>query len=158
MLPFLPFVEAFVNEFFPQTMFSFLPFLIRSTVNDDQATLKQEASLSLLSCQQILATVSSNCDFNLLCDCLRSIETWVSVSCRRPEQRENYMTKDITRVVNDSFEVVKKWLKEKLISTFPCYSVADTNKELEVFKLDHSSYCIRHPVLCIMVSFTKGGA
>ena len=144
--------------FFPQMMFSFLPFLIRSTLSDDQATLKQEASLSVLPCQQILATVSSSCDFNLLCDCLRSIKTWVSVSCRRTEQGESHMTKDIKRVVVDSFEVVKKWLKGKLISTFPCYSVADTNKELEVFKSGHSSYCIRHPVLCIMVSFTKGGA
>ena len=58
------------------------------------------------------------------------------------------MTKDITQVVVDSFEVVKKWLKEKLMSTIPCYFMAETNKELEVFKLGHSSYCIKHPVLC----------
>ena len=116
--------------------------MIRSTVSDDQATLKEEASLSVLSCLQILAAVSSACDFNLLCDCLRSIETWVSVSCRRPEQGENHMTKDIARVVLDSFEVVKKWLKKKLMGTIPCYAIVETNKELEVFKLGHSSYCI----------------
>lgn len=60
------------------------------------------------------------------------------------------MTKDITRVVLDSFEVVKKWLKKKLMVTIPCYAIVETNKELEVFKLGHSSYCIKHPVLCII--------
>ena len=142
-------MEASCNEFFLMWFFpSYL--LIRSTVSDDPATLKQEASLSVLSCLQILVAVSSACDFNLLCDCLRSIETWVSVSCRRPEQRENHMTKDITRVVLDSFEVVKKWWKKKLMRTIPCYIIAETNKELEVFKLGHSLYCIKHPVPCII--------
>lgn len=113
--------------------------MIRSADCDDQATLKQEASLSVLSCLKILAAVSSACDFNLLCGCLRSIETWVSVSCRRTEQGESHMTKDITRVVVESFDVVKKWLKKKLMSTIPRYYIAKTNEELEVFKLGLSS-------------------
>ena len=113
--------------------------MIRSTVSDDQATLKQEASLSVLSCLQILAAVSSACDFNLLCDCLRSIETWVSVSCWRTERGESHVTKDITRAVVESFDVVKKWLKKKLESTIPWFYIAKTNEELEVFKLGLSS-------------------
>ena len=60
------------------------------------------------------------------------------------------MTKDITRVVLDSFEVVKKWWKKKLMRTIPCYLIAETNKELEVFKLGYSLYCIKHPVPCII--------
>ncbi|PFX29705.1 E3 ubiquitin-protein ligase RNF213 [Stylophora pistillata] len=102
-----------------------------STASDDQAKSKQEASLSVLSCLQILAAVSSNCDFNLLCVCLHSIEIWISVLCRSTEQGEKHKTKDITGVVVDSFEVVKKWLNKTLTSIIPCYDIAETNKELE---------------------------
>lgn len=49
------------------------------------------------------------------------------------------MTKDITRVVVESSDVVKKWLKKKLMSTIPRYYIAKTNEELEVFKLGLSS-------------------
>lgn len=49
------------------------------------------------------------------------------------------MTKDITRAVVESFDVVKKWLKKKLESTIPWFYIAKTNEELEVFKLGLSS-------------------
>ena len=36
------------------------------------------------------------------------------------------------QVVVESFDVVKKWLKKSLRSKIPCYTITDTEKELEV--------------------------
>ena len=114
-------------------LFHSCPF-VRFSASDDQATLKQEANLCVMSCLQILQAIYSHCKFNLLCDCLRSIEMWMSALHKKTEQEENQMTKDMTRVVVDSFEVVKKWLKKNVVltRTIPCYIIVETDKELEV--------------------------
>ena len=57
------------------------------------------------------------------------------------------MTKDITRVVVESFDVVKKWLKKKLMRTIPRYYIAETNEELEVFKLSF----LKFPFLALSI-------
>ena len=57
------------------------------------------------------------------------------------------MTKDITRVVVESFDVVKKWLKKKLMRTIPRYYIAETNEELEVLKLSF----LKFPFLALSI-------
>ena len=111
-------------------------FFIRFSSTEDQITLNQEAVLCVISCLKILKAISSNCNFKLLCDCLRSIEAWVSVLniSTLLEQEEKRKSEEMKQMVVESFEVAKKWLKKHvfLSSTIPWYSIAKTEKELEV--------------------------
>lgn len=109
---------------------------IRFASAEDHITFNQEAHLCVISCLSILKAVSSDCNFKLLCDCLRSIEVWVSVLDRStvPEQEEKRMTDKTKQMVAESFDVVKTWLKKFvfLSCTIPWYSKDETEKELEV--------------------------
>lgn len=109
--------------------------LIRFSSTEEHIILNQEALLCVTSCLQILKALSSCCNFKLLCDCLRSIETWVSVLDKSnvPEQEEKRMCDKMNQMVVESFEVIKKWLKKNvfLSSKIP-YSTTETEKELEV--------------------------
>ena len=51
------------------------------------------------------------------------------------EQDEKRTAEQTKRVALESFEAVKKWLKKALLSKIPCYVTAETEKELEVYKL-----------------------
>lgn len=102
---------------------------------EDHITFSQEALLCVISCLNILKVVSSDCNFKLLCDCLRSIEVWFSVLDKStvPEQEEKQLTDKMKQTVAESFDVVKKWLKKVFLSSkIPWYSKDETEKELEV--------------------------
>lgn len=48
------------------------------------------------------------------------------------EQDGTQMFQQIETVVVESFDIVKKWLQKSLSPKSSCYTVSDTNKELEV--------------------------
>ena len=102
---------------------------------EDHITFSQEALLCVISCLNILKAVSSDCNFKLLCDCLRSIEVWFSVLDKStvPEREEKQLTDKMKQMVAESFDVVKKWLKKRLLGTITCYIKDETEKELEVY-------------------------
>lgn len=112
---------------------------IRFVSTEDHISFSQEALLCAISCLSILKAVSSDRSFKLLCDCLRSIEVWVSVldNSTVPEPEEKQLTDKMKQMVAESFEVVKKWLKEFVFlgSKIPWYSKDETEKELEVYIL-----------------------
>lgn len=127
-----------INAYFV-LMLSFLNFLTysyRLSSAENRDTFTQEAVLCVSSCLDILKALSSNCNFKALCDCLHSIETWVSVLERSVvlEQEKKQMSNKIKQTVVESFEIVKKSLKKNLLisSKIPWYSSAETEKELEV--------------------------
>ena len=109
---------------------------IRFVSIEDHITFSQEVLLCVISCFNILKAVSSYCNFKLLCDCLRSIEVWVSVLDKStvPEHEEKRLTDKMKQMVAESFDVVKNWLKKSvfLSSKIPWYSKDKTEKELEV--------------------------
>lgn len=109
---------------------------IRFVSAEDHITFSQEALLCSISCLNILKAVSSGCNFKLLCDCLRSIEVWISVldNSTVPEQEEKRLTDKMKQMVTESFDVVKKWLKKFVFlgNKIPWYSKDETEKELEV--------------------------
>ena len=107
---------------------------IRFVSAEDHITFSQEALLCAISCLNILKAVSSDCNFKLLCDCLRSIEVWISVldNSTVPEQEKKRLTDKMKQMVAESFDVVKRWLKKFLSSKIPSYSKDETEKELEV--------------------------
>ena len=109
---------------------------IRCSSTEDHITWNQEAALCVFSCLHILKAISSRCNCKLLCDCLRSIEAWVSVLDKTavPEQEKKRMWDKMKQMVEESFEVVKKWLKKNVFSSskIPWYSTTETEKELEV--------------------------
>ena len=109
---------------------------VRFVSTEDHITFSQEALLCSISCLNILKAVSSDCNFKLLCDCLRSIEVWISVldNSTVPEQEEKRLTNKMKQMVAESFDVVKKWLKKFVFhgSKIPWYDKNETEKELEV--------------------------
>lgn len=111
---------------------------------EDHITFSQEALLCAISCLNILMAVSSNRNFKLLCDCLRSIELWISVldASTVSEQEEKRLTDEMKQMVAESFDVVKKWLKLFLCRKIPWYSKDETKKELEVQIIFYFHYLI----------------
>lgn len=109
---------------------------IRFVSAEDHITFSQEALLCAISCLNILKAVSCDCNFKLLCDCLRSIEVWISVldNSTVPEQEEKRLTNKTKQMVPESFDVVKKWLQKSifLCSKILCYSKDKTEEELKV--------------------------
>ena len=109
---------------------------IRFVSAEDHITFSQEALLCAISCLNILKAVSFDSNFKLLCDCLRSIEVWISVldNSTVPEQEKKRLTDKMKQMVAESFVVVKRWLKKFvfLSSKIPSYSKDKTEKELEV--------------------------
>ena len=115
--------------------FFFTSFPLRCPSADDLVILKQEAILCAKSCLQILkALVNSRCEIQLLLDCLRSIGTYISEEGNTGvlEKEDKNCSKQTSKIVGESFEVVKKWLKKTLLSKLPCYLTSETDKELEV--------------------------
>lgn len=109
--------------------------MIRFSSADDLVILKEEANLCAISCLRILKAVcNSNGKLPLLLDCLHSTETCLSVLDKALvlEQEEKQKFDQSRKVVVESFEVVKKWLKKTLLSKIPCYIMDGTQKELEV--------------------------
>lgn len=110
-------------------------FALRCPSADDLVILKQEAILCATSCLQILkALVNSRREIQLLLDCLRSIGTCISEVDNTGvlEKEDKNSSKQTSKIVGESFEVVKEWLKKTLLSKLPCYVTSETEKELEV--------------------------
>ena len=108
---------------------------IRFSSADDQVVFKQEVILCAISCWRILKAVyNSNCNIQLLLDCLHSIETCISVldETAVPEQEVKQTFEQVQKVVAACFEVVEKWLKKKLFGKIACYTTTETEKELQV--------------------------
>lgn len=103
---------------------------------DAHAPSHQEGILCAKSSLRILRAVSSFCKFNLLLECLRSIETWINLLEKIAvlEYDDPQTFKEMEKVVVESFDVVNVWLKKSLSSKIPCYTAADTNEELQVCK------------------------
>ncbi|XP_022783821.1 E3 ubiquitin-protein ligase rnf213-alpha-like [Stylophora pistillata] len=104
---------------------------------EDLITPKQEARLCVTSCLRILrALVSSRCNFDLLHDCLKNIETWFLV-LDTTYQEEKIKFDEMERVVVEVFKVVNTWLKKNiyLSSKMPWYNTNETEKELRIWSL-----------------------
>ena len=63
------------------------------------------------------------------------------------KHEEKQTCQKMEQVVVESFDVVKKWLKKSLLSKIPCYTIPDTEKELEV--------CTLLLILSFMVCFEQ---
>ena len=129
----------------------FASFALRCPSADDLVILKQEAILCAKSCLQILkALVNSRCEIQLLLDCLRSIGRCISEVDNTGvlEKEDKNSSKQTSKIVGESFEVVKKWLKKKLLSKLPCCITNETEKELEVYAclLEFSSLTVREKI------------
>ncbi|XP_068694646.1 E3 ubiquitin-protein ligase rnf213-alpha-like isoform X2 [Montipora foliosa] len=113
---------------------------VRTTTNggsstDGQVTSTQEAILCVKSCLCILRTLSLSCKFNLLQECLQSIAMWVAIleEIVEPERDDGNTFKEMENVVVETFDAVKKWLKKSLLSSIPCYTIDNTDKELKIW-------------------------
>ena len=108
---------------------------IRSSNNGDHDALKDEVLLRSKTCLEIFRDVSkSRCNFELLLDCLQSIANCISFLGQLSMIGEDG-TGDLERieqVVEETFEIVMKWLKESLKSKIPCYRIKKAELELKV--------------------------
>ena len=115
---------------------NFILFLcIRSSAAGDQATLKDEVLLCAKSCLEILRAVSNSySSFDLLLNCLHGIEACISSLDKTyvTAQDESKPVENKKLLVEESVEIVKKWLKKSLNSQISCYHIAETEIELEV--------------------------
>ena len=111
--------------------------------SDLWAVSTQEANLCAKSCLRILKTVSSSCKFNLLLECLHSMAMWVAILEKVPslEADDAMRFKESENMVKETIDAVKKWLKKSLLVQIPCYTTADTNKELQVCFLAVTYQC-----------------
>ena len=68
---------------------------------------------------------------------------WVAVLQKVPSlEAHNAMRfNEIENMVKETIDAVKKWLKKFLSQQIPCYTTADTNKELQVCLLAVTSQC-----------------
>lgn len=109
--------------------------LIRSSASGDKFSLKDEVLLCAVSCLGIFKAVSNSyCNFQLLLDCLHAVATCISLlgQMSLTAQDERKRLEKIEHVVEETFDVVKKWLKKSLNSRIPCYSIAEAELELKV--------------------------
>ena len=110
---------------------------IRSSNNGDHDALKDEVLLRSKTCLEIFRDVSkSRCNFELLLDCLQSIANCISFLGQLSMTGEDGTggLERIEQVVEEAFEIVKKWLKKSLSSKIPCYRIEEAELELKVFK------------------------
>ena len=108
---------------------------IRSSNNGDHDALKDEVLLRFKTCLEIFRDVSkSRCNFELLVDCLRSIAKCISFLGQLSMTGEDQTggLERIEQVVEETFEIVMKWLKESLKSKIPCCRIEKTELELKV--------------------------
>ena len=109
--------------------------MYRSSNNGDRDALKDEVLLRFKTCLEIFRDVSkSRCNFELLVDCLQSIANCISFLGQLSMTGEDQTggLERIEQVVEETFEIVMKWLKESLKSKIPCYSKEKTELELKV--------------------------
>ena len=109
--------------------------IIRISSAEDHITLYQEALLCVISCLHILKAISSHCDFEQLCHCLRNIKVSISVLSKTAvPEKEDEKSEKMKQMVVDGCEVVEKWLERKnvLSSKIPGNNITETEKELVV--------------------------
>ena len=109
--------------------------LYRSSNNGDHDALKDEVLLRFKTCLEIFRDVSkSRCNFELLVDCLQSIANCISFLGQLSTTGEDQTggLERIEQVVEETFEIVMKWLKESLKSKIPCCRIGKTELELKV--------------------------
>ena len=109
---------------------------LRLSDPNERAILIEEADLCVTSCLRILKSVThSYNDFDLVLECLKSVEACVSflqdrVMLDKENKRQVEKMKDMVR---ESFQVSIKWCKRHLFSySFPCSPMDETEKELQV--------------------------
>lgn len=108
---------------------------IRYSNDGDHDALKDEVLLCSKSCLEIFRDVSKSCcNFGLLLDCLQSIAACISflgqLSMTGKDETGGLERKE--QVVEEVFEIVKKWLKKSLSSKIPCYRIEEAELELKV--------------------------
>lgn len=135
MMCFINFSKRVAFETFHQNQDCIL-ISLRLSDPEERAIMIEEANLCVTSCLRILKSVTvSRCDFDLVLECLKSIEACVSLledrvmldkENKRPVEKMNH-------VVGESFQVSIKWCNEHLNKNkFPCYIIADSERELQV--------------------------
>lgn len=96
----------------------------------------EEADLCVTSCLRILKSVTKpHSDFDLVLECLKSIEACVSILQDRVmlDKKNKRRMEKLKRIVRESFQVSIKWCKRYLYGhEFSCYALDDTEKELQV--------------------------
>ena len=109
--------------------------MYRSSNNGDHDALKDEVLLRFKTCLEIFRDVSkSRCNFELLVDCLQSIAKCISFLGQLSMTGEDQTggLERIEQVVEETFEIVMKWLKESLKSKIPCCRIEKAELELKV--------------------------
>ena len=97
-----------------------------------------EASLCASSCLRILKAVCSlHPNFELVLECLQSIETCLSRlhDTATLLQELQKQAEKMNHMVEESFQVATKWCKRYMYlssSRIPCYDVAQAENELQV--------------------------
>ena len=108
---------------------------LRLSDPNERAILIEEADLCVTSCLRILKSVThSYNDFDLVLECLKSVEACVSflqerVMLDKENKRQEEKIKDVAR---ESFQVSIKWCKRHFSYSFPCFPMDETEKELQV--------------------------
>ncbi|CAH3029473.1 unnamed protein product, partial [Porites evermanni] len=103
---------------------------------DDKVIWKQEVLLCCISCLRILRAVSnSKCSIELLLDCLRCMETCMSLLLKTDpqEQGQEQALKKVEQLLAEGFEVIKMWSNKTLLDKFPCYLTDEIEKELKIW-------------------------
>ena len=120
---------------------------VRSSNDGDHDALRDEVLLCSKSCLGIFRDVfKSRCNFELLLDCLQSIAACISLLGQlfTTGEDETGSLEGIEQVVEEAFEIVKKWLKKSLSSKIPCYRIEEAELELKV--------CQKCFVFCLFVN------
>ena len=111
---------------------------LRLSDPDERAIVIEEADLCVTSCLRILKSVTksySNVNFDLVLECLKSIEACLSFSQDRVmlDKDNERPVEKLKHIVGESLQVSIKWCKRYLNSRkFPCHVTDDTEKELQV--------------------------
>ena len=108
---------------------------VRSSNDGDHDAWKDKVLLCSKSCLGIFRDVSkSRCNFGLLLDCLQSIAACISFlgQLSTTGEDETGGLEGIEQVVEEAFEIVKKWLKKSLSSKISCYRIEEAELELKV--------------------------
>ena len=137
MMCFINFSKRVAFEIFHQNQDCIL-ISLRLSDPDERAILIEEANLCVTSCLRILKSVTVSCsDFDLVLECLKSIEACVSLLEDRVMLDKDRVMLDkvekMNHVVEESFQVSIKWCNEHLNKNkFPCYIIDDSERELQV--------------------------
>ena len=131
---------------------------VSSSNDGDHDILKDTALLCSKSCLEIFRDVSKSCcNFQLLLDCLQSIAACISFLDQLSTTGEDQTggLEGIEQVVEEAFEIVKKWLKKSLSSKIPCYRIEEAELELKVFQ--KSFVFVVNKANCNLLEFASCG-